>query len=130
MRGVTRRELKSYYHRSGVGALQLQFGQRQAGEDVLSDVLFRLLDRDHNGKLSKLELAAAASALRPLDVDDDEMITVAELLDQRPAGGFVFRAPLSSGKESSPAVLLEQGDSPDRLVHQLLSTMTTITITN
>ena len=120
VRGVTRRELKSYYHRAGVGALQLQFGQRQAGEDVLSDVLFRLLDRDHDGKLSKQELAAAASALRPLDVDDDETITVAELLDQRPAGGFVFRAPLSSGKESSPAVLLEQGDSPDRLVHQLL----------
>jgi Ca2+-binding EF-hand superfamily protein len=117
---VTRRELKNYYHRAGVGALQLQIGQRQPGEDVLSDVLFRLLDRDHDGKLSQQELVAAASTLRPLDVDDDEMITVTELLDQRPTSGFIFRTPLFSDKESSPAVLLEPGDSPDPLVHQLL----------
>ncbi|HEX7447508.1 MAG TPA: hypothetical protein VF306_08180, partial [Pirellulales bacterium] len=43
------------------------------------DVLFPLLDANHDGRLTKRELQAAADVLLALDTDDDGQITLAEL---------------------------------------------------
>jgi Ca2+-binding EF-hand superfamily protein len=44
-----------------------------------TDALFDQLDRDKDGQLTKSELAAIAGSLRPLDLDDDAMISAQEL---------------------------------------------------
>jgi len=47
--------------------------------------LIAALDRDLNGVLSEAEIAHAAVVLRALDVNDDGMLTVAELRGELPA---------------------------------------------
>ena len=44
-----------------------------------TDALFDQLDRDKDGQLTRLELAGIAGSLRPLDLDDNEMISADEL---------------------------------------------------
>ena len=44
-----------------------------------TDALFDQLDRDKDGQLTKPELAAIGGSLRPLDLDDNEMISAFEL---------------------------------------------------
>jgi Ca2+-binding EF-hand superfamily protein len=105
---VSRAELADYYRRNGAAPFQLRYGGergprdgilrltldgRRVGEgppsaDAVNDRLFQLLDRDGDGKLSRAELARGPEVLAKLDADDDEMLTVAELLgNSAPAGG-------------------------------------------
>jgi Ca2+-binding EF-hand superfamily protein len=93
---VTLEELDAYYRKQGVGPLLvqagLQFGQvfdaggnrrvlpQAAAPDVLTDILFNLLDTNKDGKLSKEELQAAEKTLRKFDSDDDELVSANELL--------------------------------------------------
>jgi Ca2+-binding EF-hand superfamily protein len=86
--GMTRARLAEHYRRQGAEAFRLQAGRSGAAvwdggrpsADALNARLFELLDTDRDGKLSRAELAAAPKVLARLDVDDDEMITVAELM--------------------------------------------------
>ncbi len=103
---VSRAELADYYRRNG--AAPFQFGGRSQGwnsnvQSVLSDGrlsgggapsaddlnerLFKLLDKNKDGKLSRAELSAAPAVLARLDADDDEMLTPAELMGNLLAGG-------------------------------------------
>src|SRR5262249_56323790 len=50
--------------------------------DRINDAFFKLLDTNKDGKLSKEELAAAPALLLKADVNDDEMISVDELLGE------------------------------------------------
>ncbi|HTU91815.1 MAG TPA: hypothetical protein VMF69_17165 [Gemmataceae bacterium] len=76
-----------YYRNSGGGALQIEWGWRQPGQDRLSDALFQYLDKDKDGRLSRAELSAAEAALHSLDVNGDDIIGRLEL---SPGGGFPF----------------------------------------
>jgi Ca2+-binding EF-hand superfamily protein len=91
---VSRTELADYYRKNGGAPFQLRLGADvnvpfrvgqfapappPAGEAV-SEALFNLLDTNHDGKLSRAELAAAPEVLQKIDVNDDEMISVAEVL--------------------------------------------------
>jgi Ca2+-binding EF-hand superfamily protein len=101
---VTRAELAAYYRQNGLAPLQIPQAQpqlaqlrlAQAGQDAsaeqLTDRLFKLLDTDNDGKLSRKELEAAPEVLGKLDVDEDEMITAAELMGE--AGGSDPYAPV------------------------------------
>src|SRR5262249_41807128 len=93
---VTLEELDAYYRKQGVGPLLVQSGQQfrqvldaggnrrvlpqAAPADVLTDILFNLLDTNKDGKLSKEELQAAEKTLRKFDSDDDELVSANELL--------------------------------------------------
>jgi Ca2+-binding EF-hand superfamily protein len=58
------------------------------GKGAASNALFKILDTDGDGKLSKKEIQAARNALKKYDLNDDEMITVAELTGSQTGGGF------------------------------------------
>ena len=78
--------------------------ERQAPPAPSSDeATFRLLDRDHDGHLSSGELAAVASSLARLDLDDDETITAEELAPYRNPflNGAIVRTP--AGANANPA---------------------------
>jgi Ca2+-binding EF-hand superfamily protein len=89
---VTRERYLAYYRRSGAGALQIEWGWRSMQRDHLSDALFKRLDTNKDGALSRKELEAAESTLHALDTDGNELIQAYEL----DRGGFypvfTFRA--------------------------------------
>jgi Ca2+-binding EF-hand superfamily protein len=68
-----------YYRNSGAGALQIEWGWRSPGQDRLGDELFRQLDKDKDGSLSRAELLAAQDTLHLLDVNGDDLIQAMEL---------------------------------------------------
>ncbi len=65
-----------------LGPFRLQVGRQAISR---TDALFDQLDRDKDGELTRSEVAAIAGSLRPLDFDDDEMISALELEPARPA---------------------------------------------
>jgi Ca2+-binding EF-hand superfamily protein len=77
--------------------------------------VFESLDRDKDGRLSRAEIASAATALDRLDVDDDEVISAAELGPYRnpffanPAAVTVRAGPANMGINSSAFLLAAAG---------------------
>jgi Ca2+-binding EF-hand superfamily protein len=89
---ITLEELQSFYRRAGAGPLQLEWGNRQANApDPLTDSLFRTLDRDKDGKLSRAELEAAINTLAPLDNNLDDLISAGELVPNYGGSGVSFQ---------------------------------------
>jgi Ca2+-binding EF-hand superfamily protein len=121
---LTLAQFTAYYRRAGFGPLRVVLAPEQEAGEALTEVLFRHLDGDKDGKLSREELAAAATVLQKLDYDDDEMISVEELAPSNaPAGPR--RAPrpgrgreVRSGEASFLAVA--PGASPLELTRALL----------
>jgi Ca2+-binding EF-hand superfamily protein len=79
---ITREELVAYYRKGGIRAMQVNAfpGRDQSGK--VTKALFKYLDVNKDGKLSRDELAAAPALLHKLDLDDDEMIARDELSPQ------------------------------------------------
>jgi Ca2+-binding EF-hand superfamily protein len=93
---ATRAMLAEHYRKAGLPPFQISLSRPNNGvweidgdtgtlrgsrgsSDALNARLFKLLDTDGDGKLSRAELAAAPKVLGKLDADEDEMITAAEL---------------------------------------------------
>ncbi len=90
---ITRAELADWYPSIGAAPLQIHLipvqnllTDRMLGSanpllsaDVLNERLFRLLDADNDGKLSRDEVARAPDILHKLDLNEDETISVQEL---------------------------------------------------
>jgi Ca2+-binding EF-hand superfamily protein len=96
---VTRADLAAYYRKHGLTPFQLQVevesnnsgmmmvfggGPSEPSVDAVSNAVFSLLDTDKTGQLTKKELAAAAEVLLRLDANEDEMITIRELVPATP----------------------------------------------
>ncbi|HMC65847.1 MAG TPA: EF-hand domain-containing protein [Gemmataceae bacterium] len=117
---VTLDELRKYYRQYDFGALELTFAPVQDFASVaLTDALFTHLDRNKDGKLSKEELAAAPSVLQILDVDDDELISIQELLPELGTGMYgqvaVGRGQAGAGADIGAMALLSRTDAANRL---------------
>jgi Ca2+-binding EF-hand superfamily protein len=118
---VTLDEMKAYYRKSGFGPLQPQPDPEQGSAQVLTDALFKHLDRDGDGKLSRQELAQAETSLAPLDANEDELLTPEELV---PGLEFGFGRPMRQpgpGAAAPPLSLINPDDPPAKLAAPLLA---------
>jgi Ca2+-binding EF-hand superfamily protein len=132
---ITPEELAAFLRRQGGAPVQVvasqdqnamlvnPFGGSPPTADALNDALFKLLDTDGDGKLSRQELAQATTALLRLDANDDEIITIEEVLpNYNPNAGrrvVASRAMTRSAGEPSPVVLVKAGQPAAPLTRQL-----------
>ncbi len=126
---ITYEEFRSYYRRTGAAGIQIYLSPagRATTADPLTDTLFRLLDKDRDGKLSKDELLAAEKVLRPYDEDDNELVSARELVGDRTGNpydavaepGDMMERPRRPAEEKSSFFLVSPDDSADRLTQRL-----------
>jgi Ca2+-binding EF-hand superfamily protein len=119
---VTQEGLATYYRMSGIDPFHAYYQDRSTRAEALTDAIFKHLDVNQDGKLSKEELLSAAATLAKLDLDDDETISIDELLPSRDV--MVEMAAVRSGEleslgESSSFFLVSPGESPARLITAL-----------
>jgi Ca2+-binding EF-hand superfamily protein len=110
-------------------AFQARGGRGRVNPDSVNDALFKLLDTDGDGKLSKAELLAAPAVLLKHDRNDDEMITRDEILPGAGRGGndyarlVAFRTLMdraNAGGPDGPFWLAHHGASKAELARRLL----------
>ncbi len=137
---VTREELARYYESQGGAAFGLSFGEERANRGIvilstggrsiptteMNQRLFRLLDTDKDGKLSRKELAAAPVLLKNLDADDDEVLTPQEVMGEAANDGGYPVAPQivgsSTSQEGNPFVHVPHKGEAKEMVDRLLRT--------
>jgi len=130
---VTLKELKAYLRRAGIRPFSVQmpgdnnsrrnrvitFGSARTADEA-GKKLFDRLDRDGDGKLAREELLAASKSLRKSDLDDDELISTAEL--SGPRTPIVTAASMSrpSGGNNSAFLSLSSNVSVVQTVRRLI----------
>lgn len=115
---VSREEFLTYFRRSNIRPLQVSPAPNfVASTNALTDALFRHLDLNGDGKLTKEEVSQAATTLMQFDQDDDEVVTAQELSGSQVVNQFA-RGP----QNVSPSFLvLEAGEPTLRWVSQLIA---------
>jgi Ca2+-binding EF-hand superfamily protein len=120
---VKKAGLASYYRLSGVEPFLVFLRDQSGRADALTSALFRYLDTNHDGKLSREEIQAAATTLGKLDLNDDEMIEESEILPN--AGDGLAPAMMRDRpdilSDESPFFVPSLDDSPTRLAYILVT---------
>jgi Ca2+-binding EF-hand superfamily protein len=124
--GVSREEFAAVIREAGYGAVSLAYVAGRTDSAELSAALFSHLDLNHDGKLSVDELKAARTSLAPLDLNEDELLTAAELLGRVPppnAGLPVAVAdapqPEGASQNTPPELLFLPADGRQAVKHLL-----------
>jgi Ca2+-binding EF-hand superfamily protein len=117
---VKREGLATYYRLSGIDPFVMRVDDRSTYAESLTDALFKHLDLDGDGKLSREELRSAARSLRKLDLNDDEMISVTELLPNRMDASPAMRMRATMA-ESPLFIAIAPQESSARFVLALLA---------
>lgn len=138
---VTRAELAEWYRRIGAEPFQFRSGNpglenrvqliiggqgQLPSADAINNKLFELLDVNHDGKLSRDELARAAAVLQKLDLDDDEMVSIQEMggnVEPQPGQPVVLRSAtfVQEAVNAGPFLLVKSGEANKDLAQRLLN---------
>ncbi|HZV04836.1 MAG TPA: hypothetical protein VE999_07115 [Gemmataceae bacterium] len=98
-------EFLRYYRQSSAGPIQIVSPFNQpvpaVSQNALTEMLYTLLDRDKDGKLSRAELEDAERVLHKFDQDDDELLGLQELQSAIPPPSL---SAVSSGRALVPAM--------------------------
>jgi Ca2+-binding EF-hand superfamily protein len=99
---VSPAEFKEFYRRNGFAPLQFFNTDNRTAADTVTNTFYKRLDSDKDGKLSAKEMAQADAALLRFDLDENEMLTAAELT---PGGedNSPFGRPFNTGQASPNA---------------------------
>jgi Ca2+-binding EF-hand superfamily protein len=120
-------EFVAYYAPSAQALMRVQPSpNRDAFAETLTDELFKLLDRDHDGKLSRAELADAEKLLPLLDQNEDECLSALELVPNlfnrpRPAPPVGGPMPPRPAPPTEALQIYRAGTIPDTIVEQILA---------
>jgi Ca2+-binding EF-hand superfamily protein len=95
---------------------------------ALTEALFDFLDTDKDGKLSRAEVRSAETLLATLDTDEDECLSVTELIPnvanrrgrQTQAEVMIARKPPAATAASQTVATFEPGRIPGTLTQQLI----------
>jgi Ca2+-binding EF-hand superfamily protein len=118
---VTFDEFKAYYRKVNFGAFQTRGTEGAGKSGQLTEVLFKALDRNGDGKLSRDEFLNADEVLHRFDSDEDEMISQAELVPDTNPYARVRFAGMNTDVPASPAFqLVASGDPGGMLAKALL----------
>jgi len=129
---VTRDGLAAYYARTGLPAFQISDGAIQSvrvrlafpgnetSGEQLTDRLFKLLDTNGDGKLSRQELETAPTVLGKLDLDEDEMLTAEEVMGESAAYALPFATPRRPVMPGAARVVHAVADGPDEILARVL----------
>jgi Ca2+-binding EF-hand superfamily protein len=136
---VTLLDLEKSFRRQGGAPFQMRFNSNQrmggryflvdgrlappASPEALEEALFKLLDTNKDGKLSRDELARAPEVLLQKDANDDEMVTADELLPTSNQNNLVFAEYMLATRgqpQAAPFVLLTPEESSRVLARRLL----------
>jgi Ca2+-binding EF-hand superfamily protein len=73
-------EFTEFYRRAGLSPLQFFSNSNRATTDSVTNSFYKRLDSNKDGKLSAQEMARAEAELFHFDLDENEMLTAAELM--------------------------------------------------
>ncbi|HTU20975.1 MAG TPA: EF-hand domain-containing protein [Gemmataceae bacterium] len=90
---VSLAEFKAFYRRGGITPLQFISSSNRASTDTVTNTFYQRLDSNKDGKLSAEEMAKAETALQRLDLDENEMLTAAELTPGGDNSGIALPSP-------------------------------------
>jgi Ca2+-binding EF-hand superfamily protein len=94
--GVSFEEYAAYYRKSRAQVMRLDPVQPDVNNNAaVTEALFKLFDADGNGRLTKAEVAAVEKLIHTRDADEDECLSVAELLPELSSPQFRFRVPVA-----------------------------------
>jgi Ca2+-binding EF-hand superfamily protein len=102
---VSRAELTTFCRRGGFRPVVVSVEPPADADLRVAELLFRRLDLNGDGKLSRGELRRAPELLRKLDLNEDEFLDMPELLASAPAVALRAEAVVTLGNGGAGAVL-------------------------
>jgi Ca2+-binding EF-hand superfamily protein len=113
-------EFAAYYAPAASRTISVQANPvRDPYAEVLTEELFKLLDKDKDGRLSRAELTAIEGLFATLDSDEDECLSALEIvptLINRPQSA----RPAASDPRTSPMMAFRTGEVPPILIETIL----------
>jgi Ca2+-binding EF-hand superfamily protein len=116
-------EFLAYYNSSAEKLVSIRPNPfRDAFAETITEELFKLLDANKDGKLSKEELAGAELLLRSRDLDEDECLSATELVpdvfNRQARAGMPNAA--GANRLGEPLQVYPVGGIPETILEQLL----------
>jgi Ca2+-binding EF-hand superfamily protein len=93
---------------------------RDVYADALTDEMFKLIDTDKDGKLSRSEINAIEKLLATLDSDEDECLSASELVPNL-FNGQIPLPRVAADPQQAPMMALKPGSIPDAVLEMILT---------